>query len=209
VELEYLFHRVGPRRLLTTWLCQAAERAHAKIRDCRSGRCDSAFCSLNTVVHVDDAEIELGFWMKLEPLQWREIGGIVLRDGRHVNIADRTVDLLRQSIAPVDMDVVVLTFALVDVPDRTQVKAQFDLWRNAIGDIRDDGGLVLQLIRDFLLTRGFERRYMDSWLADLSEVEQRNASFFSLNRYFFSVELQAATSNRTAAASRATGCRSA
>ena len=66
-----------------------------------------------------------------------------------------------------------------------------------------------QLIRDFLLTRGFERRYMDSWLADLSEVEQRNASFFSLNRYFFSVELQAATSHRTVGASRATGCQSA
>lgn len=63
VELEYLFHRVGPRCLLTTWLCQAAESAHAKIRDCRSGRCDPTFRSLNTVVHVDDAEIELGFWM--------------------------------------------------------------------------------------------------------------------------------------------------
>ena len=45
-----------------------------------------------------------------------------------------------------------------------------------------------QLIADFLLTRGFERRVLNAWLADLSETEQRNASFFSLNRYFFSVE---------------------
>ena len=45
-----------------------------------------------------------------------------------------------------------------------------------------------QLIRDFLLARGFEHRVLDSWLADLLEVEQRNSSFFSLNRYFFSVE---------------------
>jgi ubiquinone/menaquinone biosynthesis C-methylase UbiE len=46
-----------------------------------------------------------------------------------------------------------------------------------------------ELIRDFLLARGFERRLLDSWLADLFEVEQRNSSFFSLNRYFFSVEM--------------------
>ena len=45
-----------------------------------------------------------------------------------------------------------------------------------------------QLIANFLLTRGFECRTIDNWLADLSEMEQRNASFFSLNRYFFSVE---------------------
>ena len=45
-----------------------------------------------------------------------------------------------------------------------------------------------QLIRDFLLERGFEHRVLDSWLADLLEVEKRNSSFFSLNRYFFSVE---------------------
>ena len=45
-----------------------------------------------------------------------------------------------------------------------------------------------QLMANFLLTRGFERRLIDAWLADLAETEQRNASFFSLNRYFFSVE---------------------
>ena len=45
-----------------------------------------------------------------------------------------------------------------------------------------------QLIADFLATRGFERRVLDAWQADLMETEQRNASFFSLNRYFFSVE---------------------
>jgi ubiquinone/menaquinone biosynthesis C-methylase UbiE len=45
-----------------------------------------------------------------------------------------------------------------------------------------------QLIRDFLVTRGFERRLLDLWLADLFEVERRNSSFFSLNRYFFSIE---------------------
>jgi SAM-dependent methyltransferase len=44
------------------------------------------------------------------------------------------------------------------------------------------------LIADFLLTRGFERDYLDAWLADLLETEQHNESFFSLNRYFFSVE---------------------
>jgi arsenite methyltransferase len=45
-----------------------------------------------------------------------------------------------------------------------------------------------QLMANFLLTRGFERRLIDAWLADLAETEQRNESFFSLNRYFFSVE---------------------
>ena len=45
-----------------------------------------------------------------------------------------------------------------------------------------------QLIANFLQTRGFERRVVDAWLADLWETEQRNESFFSLNRYFFSVE---------------------
>ncbi len=48
-------------------------------------------------------------------------------------------------------------------------------------------GLSL-LIASFLKTRGFERGVIDAWLADLSETERRNASFFSLNRYFFSVE---------------------
>jgi len=45
-----------------------------------------------------------------------------------------------------------------------------------------------QLIANFLLTRGFERHFIDAWLADLAETEQCNASFFSLNRYFFNVE---------------------
>ena len=45
-----------------------------------------------------------------------------------------------------------------------------------------------RLIVDFLLARGFEQRTLDAWLSDLSETEKRNESFFSLNRYFFSVE---------------------
>jgi arsenite methyltransferase len=46
---------------------------------------------------------------------------------------------------------------------------------------------LTRLIADFLLTRGFDRTVLDGWLADLSATEQRNSSFFSLNRYFFSV----------------------
>jgi hypothetical protein len=45
-----------------------------------------------------------------------------------------------------------------------------------------------RLIADFLLTRAFDRPVVDAWLDDLSATEQRNSSFFSLNRYFFSVE---------------------
>ena len=45
-----------------------------------------------------------------------------------------------------------------------------------------------RLIADFLLNRGFDKRILDAWLTDLSETERRNESFFSLNRYFFSVE---------------------
>jgi arsenite methyltransferase len=45
-----------------------------------------------------------------------------------------------------------------------------------------------QLMADFLRARGFDRAELDAWLAELRETEQRNASFFSLNRYFFSVE---------------------
>jgi hypothetical protein len=45
-----------------------------------------------------------------------------------------------------------------------------------------------RLIADFLLNRGFDKRILDAWLIDLSETEKRNESFFSLNRYFFSVE---------------------
>jgi hypothetical protein len=41
---------------------------------------------------------------------------------------------------------------------------------------------------DFLAKRGFDACDLDAWLADLAETEQRNASFFSLNRYFFSAE---------------------
>lgn len=48
-------------------------------------------------------------------------------------------------------------------------------------------GLSL-LIANFLKTRGFKRDVIDAWLADLSETERRNASFFSLNRYFFSAK---------------------
>jgi hypothetical protein len=29
---------------------------------------------------------------------------------------------------------------------------------------------------------------VDGWLADLVTIEQRNSSFFSLNRYFFNAE---------------------
>src|SRR5271166_1850475 len=47
---------------------------------------------------------------------------------------------------------------------------------------------LTRLIADFLVTRGFDRPVLDGWLADLSATEQRNSSFFSLNRYFFSVE---------------------
>ena len=49
-----------------------------------------------------------------------------------------------------------------------------------------------RLIYDFLLSRGFERNVLDAWLADLLEVEQRKSSFFSLNRYFFSVQKEPA-----------------
>lgn len=45
-----------------------------------------------------------------------------------------------------------------------------------------------RLIADFVLTRGFDAAVVDGWLADLLATEQRNSSFFSLNRYFFSAE---------------------
>jgi 2-polyprenyl-3-methyl-5-hydroxy-6-metoxy-1,4-benzoquinol methylase len=45
-----------------------------------------------------------------------------------------------------------------------------------------------RLMADFLPKRGFDPRLLDAWLADLVETEQRDASFFSLNRYFFSAE---------------------
>ena len=47
---------------------------------------------------------------------------------------------------------------------------------------------LTRLIADFLVTRGFDRPVLDGWLADLSATEQRDSSFFSLNRYFFSIE---------------------
>jgi ubiquinone/menaquinone biosynthesis C-methylase UbiE len=45
-----------------------------------------------------------------------------------------------------------------------------------------------QLMADFLPKRGFDPQVLKAWLADLAHTEARNASFFSLNRYFFSVE---------------------
>ena len=45
-----------------------------------------------------------------------------------------------------------------------------------------------RLIADFVLTHGFDAAVVDGWLDDLVRIEQRNSSFFSLNRYFFSVE---------------------
>jgi|SRR5215469_10794530 len=45
-----------------------------------------------------------------------------------------------------------------------------------------------RLIADFVLTRGFDAAVVDGWLADLVTTEQRNSSFFSLNRYFFGAE---------------------
>jgi arsenite methyltransferase len=45
-----------------------------------------------------------------------------------------------------------------------------------------------RLIADFLLTRDFDAAVVDGWLADLLTIEERNSSFFSLNRYFFSAE---------------------
>jgi arsenite methyltransferase len=47
---------------------------------------------------------------------------------------------------------------------------------------------VSRLIAEFLRARGFESAVLDAWLEDLAEMERRNASFFSLNRYFFSIE---------------------
>jgi arsenite methyltransferase len=44
-----------------------------------------------------------------------------------------------------------------------------------------------RLIADFLRKRGFDSAELDAWQAELLETERRNASFFSLNRYFFSV----------------------
>jgi ubiquinone/menaquinone biosynthesis C-methylase UbiE len=45
-----------------------------------------------------------------------------------------------------------------------------------------------RLMADFLPKRGFDPRVLEAWLADLEETQQRNASFFSLNRYFFKAE---------------------
>src|SRR5262249_50664655 len=44
-----------------------------------------------------------------------------------------------------------------------------------------------RLIVDFLRKRGFDPAVLDGWQADLQDTEARNASFFSLNRYFFRV----------------------
>jgi hypothetical protein len=144
VEREYLFHRVRVSCFLATWLSQSAESSDAEICDRRSGRRNSAACTFKSVIHVDDAEKELRFRVKLEPPQRRKIRGLMLRNRRHVNVADRAINLPRQRIAPIDMDIVVLSLALVDVPDRTQVKAQLDVWWNAIADIGDKRGLVVQ-----------------------------------------------------------------
>src|SRR5580704_17409122 len=137
---------------LATWLSQSAESADAEICDRRSGRRNSAACTFKSGIHVDDAEKELRFRVKLEPPQ----RGLMLRNRRHVNVADRAIDLTRQRVAPIDMDIVVLSLALVDVPDRTQVKAQLDVWRNAIADIGDEPGLVLQRPIDPLVNRHIE-----------------------------------------------------
>jgi SAM-dependent methyltransferase len=45
-----------------------------------------------------------------------------------------------------------------------------------------------RLIADFVQARGVDAAVVDGWLADLMATEQRNSSFFSLNRYFFSAE---------------------
>jgi arsenite methyltransferase len=45
-----------------------------------------------------------------------------------------------------------------------------------------------RLMADFLPKRGFDPHVLEAWLADLADTEARNASFFSLNRYFFSAE---------------------
>ena len=129
MEREYLFHGVRVSCFLATWLSQSAESADAEICDRRSGRRNSAACTFKSVIHVDDAEKELRFRVKLESPQRRKIRGLMLRNRRHVNVADRAINLPRQRIAPIDMDIVVLSLALVDVPDRTQVKAQLDVWR--------------------------------------------------------------------------------
>ena len=47
------------------------------------------------------------------------------------------------------------------------------------------------LIADFLRGRGFEAQIVDGWLEDLRDIERRRASFFSLNRYFFSIKKSA------------------
>src|SRR5689334_7372788 len=54
------------------------------------------------------------------------------------------------------MDVVVLSLALVDVPDRAQMKAELDTWRNPIADRGDQRGLVLERPVDPLVNRHIE-----------------------------------------------------
>ena len=120
---------------LAAWLSQSAESAHAEIRDRRRGRRNPTACAFKAVIHVDDAEKELSFRVKRKPPQRRKICGLMLGDRRHVKITDLAIDLPRQRIAPIDVDVVVLALALVDVPDRAQVNPHSTL-----------GGMRLQIL---------------------------------------------------------------
>ena len=46
---------------------------------------------------------------------------------------------------------------------------------------------IARLIADYLRARNFDAGEVDGWLADLADMGERGAYFFSLNRYFFAV----------------------
>lgn len=58
---------------------------------------------------------------------------------------------------------------------------------NAVYDGNTYSHGLARLITEYLAKRNFDSEVVAGWLADLSNLGQRNAYFFSINRYFFPV----------------------
>ena len=175
-------------RIATT---HAAFGSDPKAINCRFCSLDTLARPLNSIVQMQQAQVKLRAWLKLQMTQRREIGGVgtVARDGQ-VNPFDRSFNASAYAVG--DLHKICRVFGLdkmfVSTVAVTQVIAKMDVRRNRIAElaelIKNSGLPISRGRRKQALPKGELKRYVPlngqfgvgNFLGDLLHLAHQSSS---------------------------------
>ena len=94
-------------------------------------------CSFDPVGNVDQSQEKFGSVIQLQSLERLHVGPGVLGNDWDMDIVDAPRHAPKDCVCDVDERAVVLTCARVVMPDRADMKAKLDLFRDRIGEPRN------------------------------------------------------------------------